>query len=799
MENKSRRIFYILGGIICIALGVMGGRLSASASFSAKRSAGNDTITMSSQQEATIAVVNLDAGVVKQEQVVYYSGKLIVYPGDNYKTTSLEEAKSGLEKGSYGAYIIIPSSFSQSVDSINHTPQKAVFEYKLSPMLSAQAREDMIFEITNFSKSISTNVSYVYLDAILSEVHSVQDGAGTILGNDSAEYTALAEVSADDLISQIEFSELKEQNDTVQPVDLKAQSVQLTDAMKNVNHAFRDALLSGQSEYDAVIEAHTALSQALDQMQIRMQNTNPLVDGEGNSVTEEGMNGVYEQIDHSNHRIAAQRDLLNDGILQQINTYAAGQQASIHEQSIQVQNDIRTMVLPQIQQEADAGIRREQEACRELAGTQSDAVNQAIGSYVGELQAYLNKEAAEGIRTALKTGVDQQVQRVLDEQKQICIDYGRNCTQRDLLATHNQQAEEDNEQIRRLQELAAAVQAAKKERDEGKADDTQGEGGGQEEGGTQDQGMQKDGDVQGGSDSGQEEDMPDAAYDAAVLELLAEIDGLPVKELAELPEEMEEPVMKADIDMTQTDMSLVEEQLDLSRAVDGQNEPILPPVISLTAPDLTLILTGETITYEVPEYQLPKAAAIPQPELEKIERNYYIDKSGVTAAFQDGIVQVILDTNDRLQRAFEESAAGFWYAQNQYQSTLDDYDPFAYVDEEKIAGGMLDVETGISAIETEMNEKGTEYLKYTSDVYLMTNENIQILRNDMTKANEQTAENVRQQIGSLQRQRTGNNQTNSAILGDFTKKLGFTRMGNLPYREAYEFIIDPFEYREADK
>ncbi|MDE7434825.1 MAG: hypothetical protein K2N01_03230 [Lachnospiraceae bacterium] len=770
MENKRRSIFYILGGIVCIAIGVMGGRFSASASFPANRSAGNDTITMSSQQEATIAVVNLDAGVVKQDQVVYYSGKLIVYPGDNYKTTSLEEAKSGLEKGSYGAYIIIPSSFSQSVDSINHTPEKAVFEYKLSPLLSAQAREDMIYKITNFSRSISSNVSYVYLDAILSELHSVQDGAGTILGNESAEYAALTEVSAEALISQIEFSELKEQNDTVQPVDLKAQSVQLTDAMQNVNNTFRDALLRGQSEYDSVVEEHAALSQALDQMQIRMQNTNPLVDGDGNSLTEEGLNGVYEQIDRSNHRIAAQRDLLNEGVMQQINTYAAGQQTLIHEQRIQVQNDIRTVVLPQIQQEADAGIQKEKEACKEFAGAQSDALNQAIGSYVGELQAYLNAAAAEGIRTALKTGVDQQVQRVLDEQKQICMDYGSNCTQRDLLARYNQQAEEDNEQIRYLKELAGEVRAAQEQGTEADDENVQGEG-----------------------------DAQDTPYDDAVQLLLEEIEGLPMKELSELPEEMEEPEMKADIDMAQTDLSLVEEQLDLSRAVDGQNEPILPPVVSVTVPDLTLILTGETITYEVPEYHLPETAAIPQEELEKIERNYYIDKSGVTAAFQDGIVQVILDTNDRLQRAFEESAAGFWYAQNKYQDTLNAYDPFAYVNEEKIAGGLRDVEAGISAIETEMNEKGTEYLQYTSDVYLTTNENIQILRNDMTKANEQTAENVRQQVGSLQSLRTKNNQTNSAILEDFTKKLGFTRMGNLPYREAYEFIIDPFVYREADK
>lgn len=85
-----------------------------------------------SQSLERIAVVNLDAGVEKNGEQIYYAGKIIEYPNSNYQTTSLEEAKKGLENGQYGAYVIIPSTFSASVDSINQTPQKTVFEYKIT-------------------------------------------------------------------------------------------------------------------------------------------------------------------------------------------------------------------------------------------------------------------------------------------------------------------------------------------------------------------------------------------------------------------------------------------------------------------------------------------------------------------------------------------------------------------------------------------------------------------------------------------------------------------------------------------
>lgn len=162
-----------------------------------------------------IAVINLDTGVEKKGEQIYYAAKLIEYPDESYQTTSLEEAKDGMKKDLYGAYIIIPSTFSTAVDSINGTPQKAIFEYQINPHLEGQDRDNMIYELTAFQDSIRNNVSYVFLDAILKEVHNVQDGSMTILANDDSERENLSGVSAEELIQTVEFTELKENNEVI--------------------------------------------------------------------------------------------------------------------------------------------------------------------------------------------------------------------------------------------------------------------------------------------------------------------------------------------------------------------------------------------------------------------------------------------------------------------------------------------------------------------------------------------------------------------------------------------------------
>ena len=171
----------------------------------------------------------------------------------------------------------------------------------------------------------------------------------------------------------------------------------------------------------------------------------------------------------------------------------------------------------------------------------------------------------------------------------------------------------------------------------------------------------------------------------------------------------------------------------------------------------------------------------------------------MTKAFQTNVVDVLSARNTAIQSDLYGKISQFFLLQGSYQTTLNQFDPYQYLDRTELSEDITKIADNISGIEEEMNETGSQYLDYTADVYKMTNENILTLQDDITKANEKTSENVSKQIGALKESRTSNNKSNSSILQGFTKKLSFTRVGNLPYREAYEFIVDPFEYKKLDK
>lgn len=272
-----------------------------------------------------IAVINLDTGIEKKGEQIYYAAKLIEYPDESYQTTSLEEAKDGMKKDLYGAYIIIPSTFSTAVDSINGTPQKAVFEYQINPHLEGQDRDNMIYELTAFQDSIRNNVSYVFLDAILKEVHNVQDGSMTILANDDSERENLSGVSAEELIQTVEFTELKENNEVISPIDLSKESEGLENTAKSIGEQFDNALDNGQQDYDKITDDQDSMLTALENLKTGVSKVNPLVDEKGKSTIENGITSVNNEIDESNKKVEGQRSLLEQSMVEEINSYGKKQ------------------------------------------------------------------------------------------------------------------------------------------------------------------------------------------------------------------------------------------------------------------------------------------------------------------------------------------------------------------------------------------------------------------------------------------------------------------------------------------
>ncbi len=109
-----KTVFKLLSAIFlcafCVSLGVYAGE-----------NIYKDKVELSEQRYEdvqTIAVVNLDEGIDVNGEKVYYSNDLINLPNERFIRSSFEEAKRGIDNGAFAAYILIPATFSKSVEGL---------------------------------------------------------------------------------------------------------------------------------------------------------------------------------------------------------------------------------------------------------------------------------------------------------------------------------------------------------------------------------------------------------------------------------------------------------------------------------------------------------------------------------------------------------------------------------------------------------------------------------------------------------------------------------------------------------
>lgn len=245
----------------------------------------------------TIAVVNLDEGTTVNDEMVNYSEDFIKFPDTNFISTGLEEAKYGLENGQYGAYIIIPADFSKSIESINSVPQKSVLEYAINNKLRSDINIDVVQDIEAFQNNLNANISYVYLASILDEFHGVQDDATSILANNGEVLTAVEDIDSEQLITGIEFSEMKMIDNTVENVDLSANSTMNTQIMSELNLDIKDKMNKGIADYAMVQSNNVEINTDKAELFTAIGKLDPLVDENGKAVYSTGVTNLKAAID----------------------------------------------------------------------------------------------------------------------------------------------------------------------------------------------------------------------------------------------------------------------------------------------------------------------------------------------------------------------------------------------------------------------------------------------------------------------------------------------------------------------
>lgn len=240
----------------------------------------------------TIAVVNADAGVMSEGEKKFYSSELMLFPDANFKSASLKEAEEGVNDGRYAAYILIPENFSESIESVNGKPVKTQISYALYDNLRQDVEIKVVNDIHNFILNLSTNVSYIYVNAILKEVHAVQDDSRMIMQNDVRDREAIEKVQSAELIAEVTYEPLEVNETELEYMDLSAAYETLEQTIFDIDTTYTDAVTSAQEEFALVKENGTAMSEQVSETANVFAEVDISTDSEGNCVYESGMENL---------------------------------------------------------------------------------------------------------------------------------------------------------------------------------------------------------------------------------------------------------------------------------------------------------------------------------------------------------------------------------------------------------------------------------------------------------------------------------------------------------------------------
>ncbi len=245
-----------------------------------------DKVAKQETESTLIAVVNLDEGVADNKEKINYADKIIQFPNTSFEYASLEEARSGLESGKYGAYVIIPATFSQSVASINTTPQPAQIEYSLNKELSGKSQYALLYDVLSFSESLNNSLSYMYLNDILKEFHDAQDGAATVMNNDVKDKDAIDSIQPQDLIQMVQVPEMKHEKNKTKTLDVNEYVIKNTELVSSVEEEYMKCVTDIQEQIDNLREEGNNLSDVLKNLSSDVQKIDISKDKEGNSIAE---------------------------------------------------------------------------------------------------------------------------------------------------------------------------------------------------------------------------------------------------------------------------------------------------------------------------------------------------------------------------------------------------------------------------------------------------------------------------------------------------------------------------------
>ena len=262
-----------------------------------------------------IAIVNLDNGVLVNNEKVNYASKLLVELEDNFLFTGLEDARSGYDMGIYAGYLVIPATFSECVVSLNDMPIRAEITYVINENLKEDVKEDVIYDVLGLVSELNNSVSYMYMHSVLDEVHDAQDEAGTVMQNDLEEKEAINAITPNDLVALIPITEITEVENNIVPVDVTEYISKNMEFTSQIGSKYNEYLMASETDHQKINEEAMDLMKEMGKMESIIGNIDLAYDEEGKLIYQKGIDEFKNLFDAHNGALIQKEGELQENVL----------------------------------------------------------------------------------------------------------------------------------------------------------------------------------------------------------------------------------------------------------------------------------------------------------------------------------------------------------------------------------------------------------------------------------------------------------------------------------------------------
>lgn len=666
-----------------------------------------------------IAIVNMDNGITIKEERINYAAKLLSNLKENFMVTGLEDARQGLSNGKYGAYIIIPSMFSENVNSLNHTPTKTKIEYNINTDLDTDSKEEVIFDTVAFMNELNHDLSYMYINSILKEFHNTQDAAATVMENDTTDRDVILKIQPYDLMELVAVPELKQTEVSQERLEIQEYITKNEELVSTINDQYTGYIGLSKTEYETLSQEGKNLLTEWGMMETTINDINLTQDENGEIVYEQGVQSANDFLNTYNTTLLDEKDKISDSVGTSISVLE--QIKSLHEKNIEDYNNamvenktlaediLSNYSIPDIYTENGCLVIGTTEIdIEKIDNGNTDNTNKTKNT-LWILEDYV-KWSSEYI-AALEAVVPEESQEILttyNPDAELLLELG-----------YNSWYEEDD--------LTTSMQTAAINHDI--------------------------------SDS-LETEQPDS-IEVNMEKLAADIS------IAINANMMSTEDYQNFVQSVLSFFPLFEDNVTIDNE-SGKNETTITELL------------GGAIDYQT---QTTK----------QIGEIGTIENKGLQDIVQNNIVLPLVNkaetAKDSLLTQYDHEKEQF----NTYNEMFGEYNPLAYIEQSEIQDTVSQMRENGNILGKDIEDYAGKQQEYAENVYTTTTENTTALMENVEEAKEKSNDAVSEGLSEAQSVKAQTSATNQELLLGITKKLPYTRVGNLEYTQAYEFIVKPLE------